>query len=431
MSEDRPKRRRARQPSVLPVFVYAAVLLLLLGTAVARAQEGGGSDSRPKSGMDGESSSQALGKPVQEATGIVSTSPVQPAAAGVNQAQKAGQPAANGSVSSEGPKAADSSVSGGIQGAGSAGPGLASVSGRTQVTISAAGDCTLGTDEHFNASTSLPAMYKAKGADWFFAGVKSIFEEDDLTLVNLEGTFTTSTARADKTFAFKADPEYVGILTSGSVEAVNVANNHSRDYGQQSFTDTVNTVQSAGIAVSGYDQVAVVEKNGVKIGMTGLSLLSGMEGKEEQLKTNIDSLRAQGANLIITSFHWGIEKENTPTADQVAMAHAAIDAGADLVIGHHPHVLQGIEVYKGKYICYSLGNFCFGGNKNPKDKDTMIFQQTFTFVDGSLQENEEVNIIPCRLSSVSNRNDYQPTPVSGSEAERINQRIEEFSNRLQ
>ena len=251
------------------------------------------------------------------------------------------------------------------------------------------------------------------------------------TLVNLEGTFTTSTTRADKTYAFKADPEYAGILTAGSVEAVNVANNHSRDYGEQSYTDTVSTVEAAGIAVSGYDKVAVVEKNGVKIGMTGLSTLSGMEGKEEQLKTNIESLRAQGANLIITSFHWGIEKENTPTSDQIAMAHAAIDAGSDLVLGHHPHVLQGIEVYKGKYICYSLGNFCFGGNKNPKDKDTMIFQQTFTFVDGVLQTDGNVKIIPCSLSSVSDRNDYQPTPVSGSEAERINTRIEEFSSRLQ
>ena len=414
MDEKRPGRRRPRQISVFPFFVYAAVLIFLLGAAVTRAQDG-----------------ETISRREQKKNAEAQATPVGGNSTGQNIGE--GQP-----VSGEAAHTAGASDPMGTQSAGGAGesaPGQAAGSlagsGQVQVTISAAGDCTLGTDEHFDAATSLPAMYQAKGADWFFAGVKDIFAADDLTLVNLEGTFTTSTTRADKTYAFKADPEYAGILTAGSVEAVNVANNHSRDYGEQSYTDTVSTVEAAGIAVSGYDKVAVVEKNGVKIGMTGLSTLSGMEGKEEQLKTNIESLRAQGANLIITSFHWGIEKENTPTSDQIAMAHAAIDAGSDLVLGHHPHVLQGIEVYKGKYICYSLGNFCFGGNKNPKDKDTMIFQQTFTFVDGVLQTDGNVKIIPCSLSSVSDRNDYQPTPVSGSEAERINTRIEEFSSRLQ
>lgn len=413
MDEKRPGRRRPRQISVFPFFVYAAVLIFLLGAAVTRAQDGE-TVSRREQKENTKAGAETVGG---NSTGQ-NTGEGQPVSG--ETAQTVG---VSGSVGTQ------STGETGEQAPGQTANPLAG-SGQVQVTISAAGDCTLGTDEHFDKSTSLPAMYQAKGADWFFAGVKDIFAADDLTLVNLEGTFTTSTARADKTYAFKADPEYAGILTAGSVEAVNVANNHSRDYGEQSYTDTVGAVEAAGIAASGYDKVAVVEKNGVKIGMTGLSILSGMEGKEEQLKTNIESLRAQGANLIITSFHWGIEKENTPTSDQIAMAHAAIDAGSDLVLGHHPHVLQGIEVYKGKYICYSLGNFCFGGNKNPKDKDTMIFQQTFTFVDGALQTDGNVKIIPCSLSSVSDRNDYQPTPVSGSEAERINTRIEEFSSRL-
>ena len=89
-------------------------------------------------------------------------------------------------------------------------------------------------------------------------------------------------------------------------------------------------------------------------------------------------MKKAGAQIIIVNFHWGIEKQYTPDENQKALAHLAIDEGADLVIGHHPHVLEGIEKYNGKYICYSLGNFCFGANRNPKDKDTMIFQQTFT-----------------------------------------------------
>lgn len=301
----------------------------------------------------------------------------------------------------------------------------------TKVTISAAGDCTLGKDENAAYSTSLNAMYEEEGAAYFFKNVKSIFSADDLTLVNLEGTFTTETTRADKTFAFKADPAYVQILTEGSVEAVNTANNHSHDYGEQSYTDTIKAVEEAGIVYSGYDKVAIEEKNGIKIGMTGIYLLNGMDGMEEQMKNNMDELRAQGADLVIVSFHWGSERVNWPNENQTYMAHAAIDYGADLVLGHHPHVLQGVEKYKGKYICYSLGNFCFGGNKNPDDKDTMIFQQTFTFLDGELQPDDEISIIPCKISSVDSRNNYQPTPAEGDEAERINDKIKGFSEEFE
>lgn len=109
------------------------------------------------------------------------------------------------------------------------------------------------------------------------------------------------------------------------------------------------------------------------------------------------------------------------------LAHSAIDHGADLVLGHHPHVLQGIEVYNGKNIVYSLGNFCFGGNSNPSDKDTMIFQQTFTVQNGELVEDNVTNVIPCSLSSESGRNTYQPTPLEGEEKDRVMAKIEEFS----
>ena len=112
------------------------------------------------------------------------------------------------------------------------------------------------------------------------------------------------------------------------------------------------------------------------------------------------------------------------------LAHLAIDQGADLVVGHHPHVLQGIEKYQGKNIVYSLGNFCFGGNKNPSDKDTMIFQQTFTVENGKLAEDDVTNIIPCSLSSESGYNNYQPMVLEGSEKERVLQKIEDFSTAI-
>ena len=111
----------------------------------------------------------------------------------------------------------------------------------------------------------------------------------------------------------------------------------------------------------------------------------------------------------------------------MTLGHLAIDEGADLVCGHHPHVLQGIETYKGKNIVYSLGNFCFGGNSSPSDMDTMIFQQIFTFENGEKVEDQNARIIPCMVSSVKTRNDFRPTPATGEDAKRILQRMNEYS----
>ena len=296
------------------------------------------------------------------------------------------------------------------------------------ITISAAGDCTLGTDENFNASTSLNAYYDSNGASYFLQNVKPIFEADDLTIVNMEGTLTEETARQDKTYAFKGPVEYTRILTEGDVEAANLANNHSRDYGEQSYTDTIAALDAAGITNFGYDRTAVVDVNGVKVGLVGTDDLADGMGCEEGMIANIKAVEEQGAQIVIVSFHWGLEKQNYPTENQVNLAHSAIDNGADLVLGHHPHVLEGIEVYKGKNIVYSLGNFCFGGNSNPSDKDTMIFQQTFTVENGELKEDNVTNIIPCSISSESGYNNYQPTPLEGDEADRVRGRIEEYSS---
>lgn len=298
------------------------------------------------------------------------------------------------------------------------------------ITISAAGDCTLGTDSSFDQSTSLNAYYNSNGAAYFLQNVKSVFEADDLTIVNMEGTLTESDSRQDKTFAFKGPGEFAQILTAGSVEAANLANNHSHDYGDQSYTDTINYVEAAGITTFGYDRTAVMDVNDVKVGLVGTYELADGMGCEAGMIENIKKVESEGAQVVIVSFHWGMERENYPNDNQKNLAHSAIDNGADLVLGHHPHVLQGIEKYKGKNIVYSLGNFCFGGNSNPSDKDTMIFQQTFTIENGELVEDDVTNIIPCSISSVSGYNNYQPTPLEGSEKDRVMQKINEFSSGL-
>ena len=296
------------------------------------------------------------------------------------------------------------------------------------LTVSVVGDCTLGTDENFDYDTSLNAYYENYGADYFFSNVKSIFSADDLTIANFEGTLTDSEAREDKQFAFKAPAEFADILTAGSIEAVNTANNHSHDYGEQSFSDTMAALDSRGIVHFGYDETAVMEIKGIKVGLVGIYELNDHLEREEQLKQNIAKVKEDGAQIVIVIFHWGNEKEEIPDSNQTTLGRLAIDEGADLVCGHHPHVLQGIEEYKGKNIVYSLGNFCFGGNSYPSDMDSMIFQQTFTVDQNGLKEDNVTNIIPCSISSDYDYNNYQPTPAEGEEADRILQKIKERSS---
>lgn len=304
----------------------------------------------------------------------------------------------------------------------------------TTITISAAGDCTLGTDEGFNYKRSFKGKYDAvQDPAYFFQNVQPVFAQDDLTIVNMEGTLTEKTTREPKQFAFKGDAEYAKILMAGAVEAANLANNHSFDYGKKSYEDTITALEAEGISSFGYERTAVMDIKGVKVGLAGVYELAEHIDCKQDLLDNIASLKEQGAQIIIVSFHWGQEKENVPSDVQVELAHAAVDNGADLVLGHHPHVLQGIEEYKGKNIVYSLGNFCFGGNSAPSDMDTMIFQQTFTVKDGKLQEDNVTNILPCKISSAYEEgyNNYQPILAEGEQKEKIFERLSEYSQKAQ
>ena len=306
----------------------------------------------------------------------------------------------------------------------------ATVSSPVSLTLSVVGDCTLGTDETFDYDTSLNAYYENYGADYFLQNVKDIFSADDLTIANFEGTLTDSDEREDKTFAFKAPASYASILTGGSVEAVNTANNHSHDYGDQSFDDTLAALDDAGIVHFGYDETAVMDVKGIKVGLVGIYELYDHLEREQQLKDNIAKVKVDGAQLIVVIFHWGNETETVPDSNQTTLGRIAIDEGADLVCGHHPHVLQGIETYKGRNIVYSLGNFCFGGNSSPSDMDTMIYQQTFTIDANGVKKDNVTNIIPCSISSAAydGYNNYQPTPAEGDEATRILGKINERSS---
>ncbi|WP_235903320.1 CapA family protein [Bilifractor porci] len=295
----------------------------------------------------------------------------------------------------------------------------------TSVLMSFTGDCILGTDENFIYDTSFNAAYDKNGAAWFLQNVSDTFAADDLTCINLECALTDRNTREDKEFAFKGDPAYTEILTDGSVEAADLANNHSHDYGDRAYDDTVDNLKGAGITPFGYDDVALyeVKDKNVTVGLTGIYELDDHLDCEDQIKTNIQSLKDKGADIVVCAFHWGVELSDTPDENQVTLAHYAIDNGADLVIGHHPHIIQGIESYKGKYIAYSLGNFCFGGNTSPTETDTIIFQADITLDADRTVTGTSIKAIPCSITSDSSTNNYQPQLLTGDSAQATLQKL--------
>ena len=275
------------------------------------------------------------------------------------------------------------------------------------------GDCTFGSNP-----TNAFAGYgfpKTVGEDYGypFRNVIGYFETDEFTMVNLEGPLCDSGNPVQKKHTFRGSTAYVNILTENSVEAVTIANNHTLDYGATGYDSTVATLTAAGIPFAERDSsVVVTTENGLTVGIYGAVyyLLD-----VEDMVAEIQEMKARGCDLIIFAPHWGTEGTYRPTAQQVEVGHAAIDAGADIVYGSHPHVLQPIEEYNGGIIYYSLGNFSFGGNGYPQDYDTALLQQEVIRTESGVRLGQ-LTIVPCNVSSVEGRNNYQPTPYRpGSE----------------
>ncbi|MBO7251600.1 MAG: CapA family protein [Oscillospiraceae bacterium] len=270
------------------------------------------------------------------------------------------------------------------------------------------GDCTLG---------SSPGVYyadlgfvKTVGDNYTypFANVIQWFAEDDFTFVNLEGPLTDVGTPVVKRYNFRGPTSFVNILLENSIEAVTIANNHSMDYGQVGYDSTVAVLQEAGIPYVERDSSTVVTlPDGLTIGIYGAEY-SYLD--KEDMVAEITQMVQAGVDVIIYAPHWGVEGSYQNNPQEREMAYAAIDAGAHIVCGSHPHVLQPIEEYNGGVIFYSLGNFSFGGNGKPADFDTaLVQQQILVDPDGTVRLGQRV-IVPCSVSSVPNLNNYQPTP---------------------
>ena len=299
----------------------------------------------------------------------------------------------------------------------------------TTITLSAAGDTTLGGDSRWAGYHAFMREFRNSGYDHshFLQNVAHIFRDSCLAIVNLEGTLTYATYHMDKEFVFRGPPHFARILSTSYVDAVTISNNHTIDFFDRGYRDTINALQAENIVYFGNEFNTIKEVNGIKVGLFGYRIWSDTAENRRRIRNSIEYLQGNGAALIIAYFHWGVEGANFPQPYQVSIGRYTIRNGADLVLGAHPHVIQGIEKYMGRHIVYSLANFCFGGNANPADQDTFIFQQTFTFYRGELLPYDYINIIPAFVSSVRYRNDFQPTVAEGEDAERILGRIELYS----
>ena len=292
------------------------------------------------------------------------------------------------------------------------------------VRITATGDCTIGGNVRSDGFDYFDGFVQKNGYEYFFANVRDIFKDDDLTIINFEGTLPNDgDQNIGHGYNFAGRKEYTNILTTSSIELCNLANNHSTDFGEAGLLSTVENLEAAGLGVFGFDNFYETEINGVQVAVCGFT---EWRCDLEQSVQKVKELR-QRCDLLIVNMHWGAEKWNEATDEQKEWGHAMVDAGADIVIGNHSHVISCIEMYQGKYILYSLGNFCFGGNRYPDDKDCFIFQQEFYLDDENQVVDNGIKIIPCSISSITRSNNFQPTPLTGSEYDRVLKKIQRYA----
>ena len=300
--------------------------------------------------------------------------------------------------------------------------------GEKQVTMTFTGDVTLGGEYRLQSQeNSFTGYYNANGPDYFFARVLPLFQADDLTVINLEGTLTDSGAQENtgKTYRFRAPTAFTEILTRSSIEHCSLANNHRMDFGEQGYRSTVDALDAAGISWACLQDVYICECQGIKIALISLDsahvnkLIGWAKEEIHRLKEE------EGVSLVICSLHLGKEYRPHHVPAQEKTAHTLINNGADLIIMHHPHVLEGMEVYNGRTIFYSLGNFCFGGNCQVRALETLLVQATFTFSDDGKYLGQQMSLYPCHISGTSPESNFQPTPVEGEAAEQVLQLVQD------
>lgn len=290
--------------------------------------------------------------------------------------------------------------------------GAAMAEDTESITLSFLGDCSIGDAiKYRDYAISYHATIREKGPEWPFSLVEEVLKADDLTVANLEVVLTTHTkTRQNKAHNLIGDPAHTAVILESGIDVVNTANNHAWDFKAVGYHDALTHLDAAGIphfgslytgAEDGSDIYPVIDVKGVKIGFVGFSY--PQEYDKKRITNRVAQLREQGAQIVVVSLHWGTEEKTQPTSGQTAYARYCIDAGADVVYGHHAHILQSVQFYKGKPIFYSTGNFTFG-TMSHVDPDTGIFQLTYDMVEGE-PVLRRFSVVPCRTQGSG---DYRP-----------------------
>ena len=299
----------------------------------------------------------------------------------------------------------------------------------SHVTIAAVGDVMLG--------SWVSPILEIKGAFYPFTQTRKHLRSTDIAIANLEAPFTLVGEPFEKKFNFKVPPKFARGLPDGGIKVVTLANNHIMDYGETGLISTMAALDNIGVKHSGAGmnfieahKPAVVAIDGRSVAFFGYSMTfptefyakedsSGTAYPEPEILTSMLAAWRDSVDFIVTSFHWSAEKREAPKDYQIFFAHLAIDSGSDLVLGHHPHVLQGLEIYKNKLIAYSLGNFAFG-SYSQYARDSIILKVHLS-QDGLL-------FGQCVPINVDNSEvEFQPQPVSGERAAAIISKLQKLS----
>jgi len=273
-----------------------------------------------------------------------------------------------------------------------------------------------------------------------FSNLESTIRDADISFCNLEGPFTKSEKKIKKEFNFKVEPEKVKYLREAGFDVVSLANNHSYDYDGKGLEDTLYNLDKssiaycgAGVSVKKARKASIIEKNGMKFAFLAYTTTQPSEMYANEKKPGVAYANANWikedvsnaknfSDVVVVSLHSGIEKSHHPTEKQKELSRLAIDSGADIVIGHHPHVIEGIEVYKKKIIAYSLGNLVFGGSKSGRVKETILLEIIF-----NNNEIKDYNIIPVDVSKEVN---YQPKKLEGAKKYETLRRLIGYSSQI-
>ena len=295
-----------------------------------------------------------------------------------------------------------------------------------RIVVTFIGDCTLGGEDRIrDYSFSFDTILQKNGYKYFFKKVQSVIAKDDLTVANLEGVLSDrELPKVRKQYNFIGGTAYTEILKAGSVECVTLANNHSHDYDKAGYEDTKRALDDAGVAYFGTDRMAVWRnEEGLTIGFLGVSgSLSGSRGTDYEKRAEI--LRSMGCSAVITVMHAGTEYQYEPDGYQKQIVNRAVACGSDLIVGHHPHVVQGYEIRNGIPVVYSHGNCVFGGNTNPRDHDALVLRAELSFEEGALT-GITLRFYPISVTGEEGWNDYSPVLLTGADAERVLKKMEE------